>query len=116
MDQKTTIKELKDHLARFVDEREWQQFHSPKNLAMGMAVELGELMEHFLWIDEKESRQIVDDPQEMALIRAEMADVFCYLLNLAMALGVDLSEAFYEKMKRNNEKYPAEEFRGKYKL
>jgi len=116
MDHKATIKELKDYLAQFVDERQWQQFHSPKNLAMGMAVELGELMEHFLWIDEKESRQIVDDPQEMALIREEMADVFCYLLNLAQVLKVDLSEAFYEKMKRNNEKYPADKFRGKYKL
>jgi len=114
-DDKTTVKELIDCVAAFEVERDWQQFHSPKNLALGIAIETGELLEHFQWISEQQSRQVADDPRQMAEVREEMADVLCYLLNLAHVLGVDLSDAFFEKVKRNAQKYPVEKYKGRYK-
>lgn len=115
-DENTTIKELIDVVAAFEADRDWQQFHSPKNLSMGLAIETGELLEHFQWIGEQESRRIVKDPEQMTQVRQEMADVLCYLLNMAHVMGVDLSEAFYDKMKQNALKYPAQKYRGRYKL
>ncbi len=76
----------------------------------------GELLEHFQWIDQMQSREIVSDPEHMALVREEIADVFSYLLALANSLDIDLSDSFFEKMKRNDQKYPADLYRGKYKL
>jgi len=98
---------------QFVDDRDWRQFHSPKNLAMGMAIEAAELMEHFQWIDEAESRKIADDPAKQAAAGEELADVLCYCLIMADELGLDLSETLRAKMVKNAEKYPAEEFRGR---
>ena len=115
-DEKTSIKELIDCVAAFELERNWQQFHSAKNLVMGIAIETGELLEHFQWINEQESRDVINDSKQMACIRAEVADVFCYILNLAHVLKIDLSEAFYDKMKQNAKKYPKEKYYGKYKL
>ena len=115
-DDKTTIKELLDCIAEFEAQRDWQQFHSPKNLAMGIAVETGELLELFQWISTEESRKVVQDPAQMDRLREEMADIFCYLLNLAHVLNIDLSEAFYMKMQRNAQKYPPDKYRGKYKI
>ncbi len=115
-DNKTTLKELKEVIARFEAERDWKQFHAPKNLAMGLAIETAELLEHFQWISAEESRQVMHDETQMALVAEELADVLGYLLNLALEMEVDLSEAFYAKMKRNEQKYPADQYRGKYKL
>ena len=115
-DDKTTIKELKEYMADFVGQRDWQQFHSPKNLAIGMAIETGELLEHFQWIDQQASRDVAGDALQMEQVKAEVADVFSYILALSDVMGIDLSEAFYEKMKHNEEKYPADKYRGKYKL
>jgi len=103
-------------MRRFVDRRNWQQFHSPKNLAMGLAIETGELLEHFQWISEQQSREVVRNEKEMALVKEEVADVFSYLLALTETMGIDLSEAFYDKMKRNDAKYPAEKYYGRYKI
>ena len=114
-DESTTIKQLKDAVEKFEQERDWRQFHSPKNLAMGIAIETGELLEHFQWIDGEKSFEVVRDAEQMEQVCQEMADVFCYLLNLAVVMGVDLSEAFWEKMKINGLKYPVEQYRGKYK-
>ncbi len=115
-DDKTTVKEMLEHMEEFVRERDWEQFHSPKNLAMGLAIETGELLEHFQWIDQEESRKVVDDPEMLALVKEEVSDVFSYILAIAGTMGFDLSEAYFEKMKRNKEKYPADVYRGKYKL
>ena len=115
-DDRTTIQELIDRVVRFERDRDWEQFHSPKNLTMGMAIETGELMEHFLWIDGAESRQVKDDAEQLRRVEEEMADVLNYLLLLAHTLDIDLSDAFIEKMRRNDEKYPADKYRGKYKL
>ena len=115
-DADTTIKELIDLVADFEAKRAWRKYHAPKNLALGMAIETGELLEHFQWISEDESRELAKDPEQMKQVREEVADVFCYLLNLAYVMNIDLSEAFFEKMKVNEEKYPEDKYRGKYKL
>src|SRR5262245_14313287 len=113
-DAGTTIAELKALVRQFVDERAWQPFHSPKNLAMGIAVEAAELMECFLWLDLAASYETVKDPKQREAIADEMADVLCYLVNMSTVLGIDLSEALAAKMIKNAQKYPAEKYRGKY--
>jgi dCTP diphosphatase len=113
-DETTPIAELKDALRRFAAEREWEPFHSPKNLSMGLAVEAAELMEHFLWIDTEESRRVCDDPKRRSQVADEMADVACYLLTLSYTLGIDLSEAIRNKIAKNALKYPVEKCRGHY--
>ena len=110
----TTLAELRDLVRRFVEERDWRQFHSPKNLSMSLAIEAAELMEHFQWIDAAESRSICDDPAKLADVGEEMADVLCYLLALANELEIDLSTAIRDKMIKNAVKYPAERSRGRY--
>ncbi|HMC90464.1 MAG TPA: nucleotide pyrophosphohydrolase [Gemmataceae bacterium] len=115
-DSTTTLAALKEAMRRFVAERSWEPFHSPKNLSMGAAVEAAELMEHFLWVDNDASRQVVNDPKQMEQIADEIADVACYLLALANTLGIDLSDAIAAKLAKNAVKYPAEKYRGKFRL
>ena len=105
-DQTTTVAALRDLMRGFVAERDWQQFHSPKNLAMAAAVEAAELMEHFLWIDNDESRRLMQDPAKLTPVADEIADVVGVCLALCNALGLDLSEIFADKMARNATKYP----------
>jgi dCTP diphosphatase len=113
-DTTTTLQVLKDAMAHFVAERDWEQFHSPKNLAMGLSVEAAELMEHFLWIDNDASRRVTQDAGKLGAVADEMADVACYLLALSNTLGIDLSEAIVAKLAKNARKYPAELSRGRY--
>jgi dCTP diphosphatase len=115
-DTDSTFSDLKDIVRRFVEERSWQPFHSPKNLAMGVAVEAAELMECFLWVDGPASHEVARDAKKREAIADEMADVACYLLNLSNVLGIDLSDALRAKIVKNAVKYPAEQFRGKYEL
>jgi NTP pyrophosphatase (non-canonical NTP hydrolase) len=115
-DATTPVGELREMMRRFVTERDWEQFHSPKNLAMALAAEAAELMEHFLWIDNDESRRQMRDPKRRGPVCDEIADVLGVLLALSNALDVDLSEAFRQKMARNVLKYPVEKIRGRYRL
>lgn len=87
-DATTPLATLKDAVRAFAAERDWEQFHSPKNLVMGLAVEAAELMEHFLWMDVAASRQVVNDPARLVEVADEMADVANYLLNLSNVLGI----------------------------
>jgi dCTP diphosphatase len=105
-----SIEQLREALRRFSAERDWDQFHSPKNLSMALTVEAGELLEHFQWMTEQESQAL--SPQKLAEVSAEMADVFIYLVRLADKLGVDLLAASADKIGRNAERYPADQFRG----
>jgi dCTP diphosphatase len=114
-DATTVVARLKEAMQRFVDERDWQQFHSPKNLVMGLSVEAAELMEHFLWIDNADSLGVVADRARLGEVADEIADVACYLLALCNTLGIDLSEAILGKLVKNAVKYPADRFRGKYR-
>lgn len=113
-DAVTTLAELKEAVRRFAAERQWERFHTPKNLAMGLAVETAELMEHFLWLDGEESRQVAADPAKLQAVAEELADVANYVLNLSLVLGIDLSEAIVAKIAKNALKYPAEQYRGRW--
>lgn len=112
-DQQTSVAALRELMAQFVAEREWQRFHDPKNLAMSLAIEAGELMEHFQWLRSDELPAAVAPPAARAAIGEEMADVACYLLALANVLEVDLSTAVREKLRKNAQRYPADEVRGR---
>jgi NTP pyrophosphatase (non-canonical NTP hydrolase) len=114
-DATTTVATLRDAMRRFVAERDWEQFHSPKNLVMGLSVEAAELMEHFLWVENDASRQVVHDEATLAEVADEIADVACYLLALSNALGIDLSAAIQGKLVKNAQKYPVEKCRGRYR-
>lgn len=115
-DEITPVAQLKSLVRNFVDERDWRQFHSPKNLSMALAIEVAELMEHFQWIEIAESRSLRDDSQRVAAVAEEMSDVFCYLLAMANELGIDLCAALQSKMVKNAQKYPAQKYRGRYQL
>lgn len=112
-DSATTISELKTRVLAFVREREWEQFHSPKNLSMALAAETGELMEHFLWATAEQSRTIARDPVKRAKIADELADVVIYALEFANTTGLDVSAAIEAKMAANAKKYPVEKARGR---
>jgi len=113
-DQTTSIDALRQLVAQFVAERDWQKFHSPKNLAMALAIEAAELMEHFQWITPAASRTICQERDRKTAVAEEMADVLCYLLALADELDIDLDESLRQKMVKNAAKYPVEEYRGRY--
>jgi NTP pyrophosphatase (non-canonical NTP hydrolase) len=114
-DATTTVADLRQIIRQFVDEREWRQFHAPKNVSMALAVEAAELMEHFQWLDVEASRQLPADAAKIAAIGEELADVIGYSLALANELGIDVSDAIRNKMVKNRLKYPADEFRGRYR-
>ena len=113
-DSNTTITELRSIVSDFVDARDWQQFHRPKNLAMSIAIEAAELMEHFQWLTNEQVDEAVSDEERLSEMRDEMSDVLSYLLALANALDIDLTESLRDKMDKNNRKYPADQFRGRY--
>ena len=104
-----------DELARliraFAAERDWDQFHTPKNLAMGVAIEAAELMEEFHWLTPEQSAAL--PPETLQAVSHEMADVFVYLVLLADKLGIDLLAAAADKIVINAAKYPADAVRGK---
>ncbi|MDD5035571.1 MAG: nucleotide pyrophosphohydrolase [Methylococcaceae bacterium] len=106
------INNIQRQLRDFAQERDWEQFHSPKNLATALAIEAAELLEPFQWLKEDESRRLAEKPADYARIREEIADVLIYLLRLADQLDIDLEEAVKEKMRKNAEKYPIALARG----
>lgn len=106
------VSALTGALRAFADERDWGQFHSPKNLAMALTGEVGELVEIFQWMTEQESRHAADAPEREQAIAAEMADVLFYLVRMADILGIDLNEAAKSKLALNARKYPADLSRG----
>ncbi len=113
-DQTTTLSDLRTLVADFVSQRDWNQFHSPKNLSMSLGIEAAELMEHFQWLTVEESRAVIDQPHKLADVAEELADVLCYALALANELKLDVSQAVRDKMAKNELKYPANEYRGRY--
>ena len=113
-DAVTTVAELRALVLRFVDERDWRQFHTPKNLAMSVAIEAAELMEHFQWLTPEQSAGVMADAGKLHAIGEELADVTCYVLALANVLQLDLADCVARKMIRNAAKYPAGEFHGRY--
>jgi len=112
-DATTTLADLKARILAFVRERDWEQFHSPKNLSMALATEAAELMEHFLWLDSPASRALMrDDPARRQKIEDELADVLVYAIEFANTNNIDIATAIESKMRANAQKYPVEKARG----
>src|SRR4051812_47497288 len=99
-------------MRRFVAERDWEQFHDLKNLSMAVAVEAGELMDHFRWVDNKAASAVMQDPEQARAVRHEVADVLLLLLDFAIMAKIDLAGAALEKLDLNRKKYPVETARG----
>jgi len=112
-DSSTTVAELKSRVLAFVRERDWEQFHLPKNLSMALAAEAGELMEHFLWATPEQSKAIAADAAKRQKIADELADVVVYALEFANATGLDLAASIEAKMAANAKKYPVEKAKGR---
>ena len=104
------LEEVKIRLREFAAERDWDQYHSPKNLAMALIVEAAELVEHFQWLKEEDSTSLA--PSKLEEVRQELADIQIYLIRLADKLDIDLMSATDEKIKLNQQKYPAAKVRG----
>ena len=104
------LQDLKERLCQFSEERDWDQYHSPKNLAMALIVEAAELVEHFQWITQEQSQSLPDDKRTE--VEAELADILIYLVRIADKLDVDLYRAALAKLQHNSEKYPADQVRG----
>ncbi len=112
-DENTTIGTLKKEVLAFAHERDWEQFHSPKNLSMAIAAEAAELMEPLLWVTPEESRAVMARPEKRAALQDELADIVVYCLEFANQTGIDLASAITAKMARNAAKYPVEKARGR---
>lgn len=107
------MKTLKKEISEFVKERDWEQYHSPKNLAMGLSIEAAELAEIFLWLTEKESKKL--NKTQLKNLKEEIGDVMVYLVNLADKFGLDPVQCAKEKIKHNNKKYPVNIVKGSAK-
>jgi NTP pyrophosphatase (non-canonical NTP hydrolase) len=110
MSMTDSLQTLTEQLDRFAKDRDWQQFHSPKNLASALVVEAGELLEHFQWLTEEQSRALA--PEKREAVGAEVADVLLYLIQLASSLGIDPIAAAQAKLTLNGQKYPIDLARG----
>ncbi len=109
-EEKQTIEQM---IQKFSQDRDWEQFHSPKNLSMALSVEASELLEIFQWLTEEQSYNLNDSKKQHA--KEEVADIAIYLLRICMKLNINLEEAIIEKMKKNEEKYPVEKAKGSAK-
>lgn len=109
MDEQITVGELRTAVHKFVAARDWYRFHTPKHLAMSIAIEAAEIMEHFQWSSPEASVAYVADSQQRAEVADELADVLIYCLSLANSAGIDVSSAIQTKLARNETRFPAAE-------
>jgi len=112
-DDATTIDELRQLVRTFVTQREWESYHDPKSLAMSIAIEAAELMEHFQWLTTEQSRKLLEDEGPRWQIEDELADVFIYVLAFANTMETELSQIAQRKMARNQHRFPVEKVIGK---
>lgn len=112
VDEETTLADLRRRVAAFVAARDWEQFHTPKNLSVAVAIEAAELMEAFQWLTDEEAATALEDEDMRDAIVDELADVLIYALSLANALGENVSAAVVEKLERNKHRFPIEDWRG----
>lgn len=107
------MNDLQRELREFAAERDWERFHTPKNLVMALVGEVGELVELFQWLTPEESAAVMARPEQAERVREEVADVFAYLLQLADVLDIDLAVALQEKVRRNEQRYPVSLAKGR---
>jgi NTP pyrophosphatase (non-canonical NTP hydrolase) len=112
-DADTQLQEIKDRVLAFAAERDWEQFHSPKNLSMAISAEAAELMEHFLWQSTEASCVDVKNEPLRAKVEEELADVFIFAIEFANVTGIDIAAIIQAKMQRNAVKYPVEKAKGR---
>ncbi len=112
-DNDTTLTALCQRVVEFVAARDWEQFHTPKNLSIAIAVEAAELMEHFQWLTHEQAAAALQDEAKKATVADELADVLIYALSLANVLGVDVSTVVLNKLERNKRRFPVKEWRGR---
>jgi len=115
MDHKTNIKELKDKVKKFCEDRDWDQYHGAKELAIGIITEASELLDHFRFKSEKDIEEFFNNQEKKAQISDEMADVLYFLLRLAQKYDIDLTTELDKKLDKNNERYPVDKFKGSNK-
>jgi len=115
MDSETNIQELKEKVKVFCEKRDWDQYHPPKELATALIIEAAELLEHFRWKSEDESKIILEDNKKRKEVEDELADVFYFVLRIAQKYDIDLTKALERKMEENTKKYPVEKFKGSNK-
>lgn len=108
------VKGIQEFQRQFVKEREWDKYHCPKNVSMALIKEASELGEHFQWLTEEESFEVKNNEVKYQEVKDEMGDVVAYLTRLADLLDIDLEQAFWDKSKKNEMKYPANESKGNY--
>ncbi len=113
MDNSTTVGDLRKEVAEFIAARDWNGYHTPKNLAMSIAIEAAEIMEHFQWVTVAEAIELMKDPDEHAEVADELADVLIYCMSLANATGIDIAESVRKKLARNEKRFPVEVVSGK---
>ena len=111
-DTRTTVEYLRSLVREFVAERAWEKYHAPKNLAMSIAIEAAELMEHFQWLANEESQEVISRLETRAQVEDELADVLIYALAFANAIDADISQIVRRKMARNQGRFPVHEVRG----
>jgi len=112
-DAVTTVGDLRDAVHDFVDRRLWYQYHTPKNLAMSIAIEAAEIMEHFQWYSNDYSVTFMEDEEKRAEVADELADVLIYCLSFANSTEIDITDAILKKLSRNEGRFPVDEVRGK---
>jgi NTP pyrophosphatase (non-canonical NTP hydrolase) len=113
MDDHTTLADLRRRIAEFIAARDWEQFHTPKNLSASIAIEAAELLEHFQWLTDEQAASATQNEEKLVAVADEMADVIIYTLSLANALDVDVSEAVLGKLERNETRFPTDKWRGR---
>lgn len=111
-DSATSVSDLKDAVGAFIDARDWSQYHSPKNLAMSIAIEAAEIMEHFQWTTVEEAKMAMANPDVRAEVEEEIADVMIYCLSFARHTELDVSKAILEKLEKNEGRFPVDRIKG----
>jgi NTP pyrophosphatase (non-canonical NTP hydrolase) len=112
-DDKTTINEIKKKVEEHIQERDWEQFHNPKDVAIALSIEAAEILEIFRWKTPEQMKELLSDPKIKEDLGDELADVLSFIVDLARVTDIDLAEAFERKMEKNNKKYPKELVKGK---
>lgn len=114
-DESITLSYLKKRIQKFIDDRDWAKYHTPKSLAISVAIEASELLELFQWVKDTELDNKMNDPDTFRKLEEELADVLIYCLSLANVLDLDLATAVLKKIKKNESKYPIDQVKGNYK-
>lgn len=115
-DTETSVADLKNAVQNFVEERDWEKYHNPKDLAESICIEAAELLQLFQWIEPEESTQFKEIPRKVHRIKEELADVVIYCLSMANTLNIDLASTIFKKIEHNKKKYPADQYKGKANL